>query len=215
MTAPTLTPQGWYVDPTGRHEYRYWDGVDWTAHVSDGGVAETDTTEPPATPPTGVPAAPPPTWVPPAGPPTPARSRRRGRILAWTFAVLLGLVGVFGFVASNGADNHNQKSFAADYSALGQKDAPTETQALDARVAKVKAAYDAYVASADVVFTRHEAVTDQFNEVVSPPIPGLGVLAQKKVPKVISAYSSAVRRANARRLAYLHQLALLKALVAR
>ncbi len=29
---------GWFPDPTGRHEHRAWDGSDWTARVSDGGV---------------------------------------------------------------------------------------------------------------------------------------------------------------------------------
>jgi hypothetical protein len=33
---------GWLVDPTGRHELRYWSGTAWTAHVSDGGVPATD-----------------------------------------------------------------------------------------------------------------------------------------------------------------------------
>jgi hypothetical protein len=29
----------WTADPTGRHAYRYWDGSQWTGHVSDGAVA--------------------------------------------------------------------------------------------------------------------------------------------------------------------------------
>jgi hypothetical protein len=33
---------GWQPDPTGRHEYRYWDGTRWSDDVSDGGVAATD-----------------------------------------------------------------------------------------------------------------------------------------------------------------------------
>lgn len=32
----------WYPDPTGRHEYRYWDGSAWTDHVADAGEASTD-----------------------------------------------------------------------------------------------------------------------------------------------------------------------------
>jgi hypothetical protein len=34
---------GWQVDPTHRHELRYWNGVGWTEHVSDGGIQTTDT----------------------------------------------------------------------------------------------------------------------------------------------------------------------------
>lgn len=33
-----LPPAGWYPDPSGRHEQRYWDGKGWTGHVSSGGV---------------------------------------------------------------------------------------------------------------------------------------------------------------------------------
>ncbi len=31
------TPANWYPDPSGRHEHRYWDGAQWTEHVSDHG----------------------------------------------------------------------------------------------------------------------------------------------------------------------------------
>jgi Protein of unknown function (DUF2510) len=37
MNAP-----GWQPDPTTRHEYRYWDGSQWTDDVSDGGVTAVD-----------------------------------------------------------------------------------------------------------------------------------------------------------------------------
>ncbi len=33
---------GWNPDPTGRHEYRYWDGGRWTDDVSDNGVTGVD-----------------------------------------------------------------------------------------------------------------------------------------------------------------------------
>lgn len=33
---------GWYPDPTSRHELRYYDGTDWTEHVSNAGVTSTD-----------------------------------------------------------------------------------------------------------------------------------------------------------------------------
>jgi hypothetical protein len=32
----------WLPDPTGDHEYRYWDGTAWTDDVSDAGVTSTD-----------------------------------------------------------------------------------------------------------------------------------------------------------------------------
>jgi Septum formation/Protein of unknown function (DUF2510) len=39
MSAPT---PGWNPDPSGRHEYRYWDGTNWTDDVSDNGVTSID-----------------------------------------------------------------------------------------------------------------------------------------------------------------------------
>ena len=36
-------PAAWHPDPTGRHQLRYWDGQDWTEHVSDHGVQAIDT----------------------------------------------------------------------------------------------------------------------------------------------------------------------------
>jgi uncharacterized RDD family membrane protein YckC len=35
-------PARWAPDPLGRHQYRYWDGSQWTEHVSDDGVVSTD-----------------------------------------------------------------------------------------------------------------------------------------------------------------------------
>jgi len=43
VTEQRPMPQaGWYADPTGRFEVRYWDGGSWTAHVSRGGHRATD-----------------------------------------------------------------------------------------------------------------------------------------------------------------------------
>jgi uncharacterized protein YxjI len=44
-TGGTPTPQhpaDWYPDPLGRHEYRYWDGAQWTEHVSSHGRQAVD-----------------------------------------------------------------------------------------------------------------------------------------------------------------------------
>jgi hypothetical protein len=32
----------WYADPSGRHQYRYWDGATWTPSVADDGQASVD-----------------------------------------------------------------------------------------------------------------------------------------------------------------------------
>jgi len=39
--APPMPPQ-WLRDPTGRHNYRYWDGMSWTDSVSDAGISSQD-----------------------------------------------------------------------------------------------------------------------------------------------------------------------------
>ncbi len=39
---PAGPPPGWYPDPSGRHQHRWWDGASWTASVGDNGVAATD-----------------------------------------------------------------------------------------------------------------------------------------------------------------------------
>ena len=41
QTAPSV-PAGWYADPAGRYELRYWDGGAWTEHVSRAGQQYTD-----------------------------------------------------------------------------------------------------------------------------------------------------------------------------
>jgi hypothetical protein len=38
----STVPAGWYADPSGRYELRYWDGAAWTEHVSRAGQQFTD-----------------------------------------------------------------------------------------------------------------------------------------------------------------------------
>lgn len=40
--ASPQVPAGWYADPAGRYELRYWDGGAWTEHVSRSGQQFTD-----------------------------------------------------------------------------------------------------------------------------------------------------------------------------
>lgn len=40
-TTPSV-PADWYKDPSGRYEYRYWDGTKWTEHVSRAGTVHKD-----------------------------------------------------------------------------------------------------------------------------------------------------------------------------
>jgi Protein of unknown function (DUF2510) len=40
--AQPRVPADWHPDPTGRHQWRYWDGSTWTNHVSGNGADSTD-----------------------------------------------------------------------------------------------------------------------------------------------------------------------------
>ena len=40
-SSPTV-PAGWKADPTGRHQFRYWDGSLWTENVADAGIQARD-----------------------------------------------------------------------------------------------------------------------------------------------------------------------------
>jgi hypothetical protein len=42
VAAASAAPAGWYADPSSRYELRYWDGAQWTEHVSRGGQQFTD-----------------------------------------------------------------------------------------------------------------------------------------------------------------------------
>jgi len=41
-TAVVTVPAGWKADPTGRHQFRYWDGFHWTENVADAGAQSRD-----------------------------------------------------------------------------------------------------------------------------------------------------------------------------
>jgi hypothetical protein len=40
--ARPAVPAGWKADPTGRHQFRYWDGAHWTENVADAGNQSRD-----------------------------------------------------------------------------------------------------------------------------------------------------------------------------
>jgi hypothetical protein len=98
MTQPNA-PSGWYPDPTGRHELRYFDGQ-WTVHVSSRGVNSIEMSTAAPAPVAGRPVPPPPPAAggyPPftpaqmvAGSPPPSRLT----LTATTWLVVLGALGV-------------------------------------------------------------------------------------------------------------------------
>jgi hypothetical protein len=54
------TTSGWFPDPSGRHQQRWYDGTAWTGHVADGGARGDDDPLPPPSASAGAPGAPPP-----------------------------------------------------------------------------------------------------------------------------------------------------------
>lgn len=42
VPATLSAPPGWQADPSGKYDFRYWDGDDWTEFVSQGGVTSSD-----------------------------------------------------------------------------------------------------------------------------------------------------------------------------
>lgn len=42
MASTSDSPAGWYPDPHGHHEHRWWDGIAWTGHVSSHGRQTSD-----------------------------------------------------------------------------------------------------------------------------------------------------------------------------
>lgn len=88
MTETAMTA-GWYPDPTGHYEHRYWDGATWTDHVATRGVSAVD-------PPT-MGAGPQAAWTASAGAPGAGAPRDRANPI---FAFLGLASGVFLMVGS-------------------------------------------------------------------------------------------------------------------
>jgi len=85
MTQPT--PSSWQPDPTGRHQYRYWDGVQWTDQISDEGITGVDPMV---------------VWTSPDQPPPPAYAaypspQLKSKVAAGVLGILLGGFGVHRF----------------------------------------------------------------------------------------------------------------------
>ena len=103
MTTPTMTPAGWYPDPSQRHDYRYWDGTGWSSQVSDGGLTTADPELRPATTPAAAPtvgplAPPDPDLAAPAEPRSAAPAAARAA--RWKWAVpLVAIIAVIAVIA--------------------------------------------------------------------------------------------------------------------
>jgi Protein of unknown function (DUF2510) len=101
-TGPPLTGDprrepGWQADPAGRHQFRYWDGSQWTDHVADQGVLSTEPLGPAPPAPTAPtqPAYPPSYYYAPAPAAAPPARRRRSKV-----PLVIGLLAVVALLAA-------------------------------------------------------------------------------------------------------------------
>lgn len=105
----------WEPDPTGRHQYRWWDGQAWTDHVADGGRADIDPVGVPVEPAPTTATGPIPTSEPPAtgtpaqgGTPSEANAAATGPnhgVIAVVVAAVVVLVGAGAFLVLDGDDD--------------------------------------------------------------------------------------------------------------
>jgi hypothetical protein len=125
---------GWYRDPTGRYNIRYWDGRQWTHHVNSGGVNSTDPVAAdmasiPPTPGTEASATPP---APVAQQPTMQITQQAPRSSAGTVvAVVLSLIAVAVVVivllSQSGDDDSTTTTVPDTTGAPAQTEAPATT----------------------------------------------------------------------------------------
>jgi hypothetical protein len=137
---------GWYPDPTGRHERRYWSGIRWSRHVDNGGERgddpiEPDSREQPAvrTPAPAVPAVPEPPQLAVEQfqpsydrlqPPTPLQRPSRPWIVG-VAAALLVMVGIGAVLATQGGGGDGSGDNRDSDVETGQNDDPLMDHMLD------------------------------------------------------------------------------------
>jgi hypothetical protein len=130
------TPAGWYPDPRGQAELRYWDGNDWTEHVHTSAQPQ----EPAAAPQ----AQPQQQYAPePAGPPMkggPVAAGRGGgrKTLPIVLAIVavLAIGGVAAFLLLGGEKDEDKIEDAAKAALTGEADDVCENRLTDEFVAK-------------------------------------------------------------------------------
>lgn len=137
---PTMPP-GWYNDPTGVGEARYWDGTTWTQSVSTGGVTVNAPIEPDkaTVPPirgtefraTAPPPIPTPAYVPPPIEKTPPPQRSSGGLIGTILAIGLAIIVVIVLIAVLNNGDDNEPDPPAPTEAPAQTDAPAESDSDD------------------------------------------------------------------------------------
>jgi hypothetical protein len=109
---PVPSGAGWYPDPAGRAELRWWDGTAWTTSVVDGQVARTDLHGLPIAAAPGQTAAPLTTFELLAAPGAPVRSSPRWPAPVAAAAVVAALVVALVAVVRQGDDRADRDETA-------------------------------------------------------------------------------------------------------
>jgi Protein of unknown function (DUF2510) len=184
----------WVGDPTGRHEYRFWDGSAWTEHVADQGTTSIDPLSPtdgaqapspvaasvttPSVPASSAPAsAEPPVAVAPvttaggAGPEAgPKRPSNLVIGLLTAAIVILVAVGIFGFTRPPSNDAKQKGDQVAQQLATTKKATETGKKATETATAATSALRDT-VAKLEALdlqeATSQNNATNAFTSVVS------------------------------------------------
>ncbi len=99
-------PAGWFADPHGRAQLRWWDGQRWTDTVADHGQTHTEGVAPPPPPVSPFP--------PPAATAPPARGSRRGVLVALAVATVVAVAA--GAIVVLGGDDDEGDVAASDTS---------------------------------------------------------------------------------------------------
>ncbi|SDQ25788.1 DUF2510 domain-containing protein [Microbacterium sp. cf332] len=134
-SVPTA-PAGWHPDPSGQHQLRYWDGQQWTDHVSpypeagheangEGGTAPA-TARPQASQPSAMPHAAPV----PCEPGQKVMTRGTWIVLAATVLVVGGAAGFVGWnvISANAAVTSEAPDVVEDFLAAATADDPSWTE---------------------------------------------------------------------------------------
>lgn len=175
----TQRSAGWYPDPAGRHQHRYWDGAGWTTEVADAGVAFEEEEGSPETPRTAV--------VRDRG------SRRRIGVGLAVVGVALLAPGLTGFLVVGAADDsHTEEREILDASGV---DAAEATDDLEAATDAADTALVAFHnALGEAVDAHNGVVTATGCDPLSPfgcEMPSAEVIEAEVVPAAAT-YSTAV-----------------------
>jgi hypothetical protein len=125
------TPPGWYVDPTGQGNARYWNGSSWTQTVNRAGVVLNVYIDPnqAKVPPTAGTQVAPPAAPPPPAPTSPASSPDHSGIGAvlGVVAVLFFVLMMFVIISNNSSSDQGPDVPADAPAAPDATVAPTDT----------------------------------------------------------------------------------------